>query len=177
VPDKRSLYITPPPHPKLGEKWTDEKLVEEEKKKIEAIKTFATNSVKDVDAKFAINVSLKEPGKLSSFKAPIIGKVQLIPSTMDKVVFRVDPLPDGAAMIHITLYDASPEDAANDLSEIQSNWSLAQVGAHAVYDLEIPDATFVKKGRVLSADVKVSQAFLEKALEIGQARINKENGK
>ncbi len=177
IPDKSMLYVTPPPHPQKGEKWSDEEKVLEEKKKVEKILKFKPPKG---DLPFAILVSVKEPGKLSRFAVPTgIGdmtmSLQLVPSTVEKFVFRVDPLPEGEAMARIELWDDNAKDAEADVSTVQSNWGLAQAGSHIALSIDLPDATFATKGRVIFADAKVTRGFLDATFALGVQMMNKEN--
>jgi hypothetical protein len=176
VPDKQLLYVTPPPHPQKGEKeWTPDKLAEEEKKKVDKIMKFKPPKI---DVPFAILISVKEPGKLSKFELPTaLGtvKLQLIPSTVEKFVFRVDPLPNGEAQARIELWDDNVKDAEEDVGTANANWGLAQVGAHLGLKIDLPDATFTTKGRLIYAETKVTKEFLDSTFDLGVVMMNQEN--
>jgi len=177
VPENQLLYVTPPPHPQKGEKeWTPDKLAEEEKKKVEKILKFKPPKQ---NLPFAILISVKEPGKLSKFPmdAGLLGKhdIQLIPSTVEKFVFRVDPLPNGEAQARIELWDDNVKDAESDVETANTNWGIAKLLAHAGLNIELPDATFTTKGRMIYAETKVTKEFLDSTFDLGVGMMNQEN--
>ena len=131
------------------------------------------------DVTFAINLSVKEPGKLSIIPAPLVGKVQLVPDSFEKFVLRVYPADGNGARVRIELWDDTRENAKNDLPDVQAKYEIAQIAAHSALDLDLPNVKFDidpspdTRGRILFGEAEVSHEVLEKMVAMGEEEIRK----
>ena len=170
VGDKQLLYVTRPPRPKKGQQWSDAQQLDEDRHKVKKVAFFKPPNT---DLPFAILVSIREPAKLSRFGvgAPTAFghmEVQLVPSTVEKFVLRVDPLAASEANVRIELWDDNVKDATADLSTIQTNYGLVQAGGQLGLGILLPDATFSTNGRLIFAEARATKPLLESALRVAE---------
>jgi hypothetical protein len=166
---KHWLYLTPAPRPPKGQQWSEEDQLDADRKRIKKLASFKPPSA---NAPFAILFTMQTPGAFTKFAlATALGnvKMQLVPSTAEKLVIRLDPLPAGEAKLRIDVWDDNVKDATADLSVVQSNWELAQTGAHLSLQVELPEMKFATNGRLIFAEARVTKEILEAALATAEA--------
>lgn len=169
---KRALYITHPPAPTGKDEkgnpitWDEAKLKEEIQAKV---KKFSELPAPTTTPPFAIKMMVTDPGKFG--RAPVVG--DLIPRTMKRLVFQVDALSEGRAMLHIELWDKDEATAASNVDEANADWGKIQLGA-MLKGLNIPNTTFKAEGSLVRGDLEVDKDFLDTIFELLAQQVTKE---
>jgi hypothetical protein len=190
VPEKKLLYMIPSPFPTERRKAKLEgkpEVLAKETEKAEATLTEQLKRVKDGSIKdfaesgFAIDAYMVQPWKLIGKKGkegrvelPLVGEIELIPRTLTRARLRVKVEPGGGATLSISAESESPEQAIKDAESLNSLLPAARAAASMRLKLELPEFTFSVEKRSIVAKVTVPDAFLERALALGDEAIEKD---
>ena len=188
VPEKKLLYMIPSPFPsdrqrKSLEKKPNqlEKLEKQGQEKLDAhLKNVASGDFKKLDAStYAIDAYMVEPFKLVGRKGSEgridlgfpLGEIELIPRTLKRARLRLKIEPTGGVKLSIDALSESSEQAAKDAALLNNLLPMARTAAALQFKIDLPEFSFVVKDRSIVAEVAVSDAFLQRALELGQAAV------
>jgi hypothetical protein len=191
VPEKKLLYMIPSPFPsdrqrKSLEKKPKqlEKLEKQGQEKLDAhLKNVASGDFKKLDAStYAIDAYMVEPFKLVGHKGSEgridlgfpLGEIELIPRTLKRARLRLKIEPSGVVKLSIDALSESSEQAAKDAALLNSLLPMARTAAALEFKIDLPEFSFIVKDRSILAEVAVSDAFLQRALELGQAAVEKD---
>src|SRR5262249_28396596 len=121
----------------------------------------------------AIEAYMVEPWKLlgkdGKADLPVLGKVELIPRTLDRGQIIVMTKGSEADVV-ITLFSSSEAQAIEDAKALNASWGFIQLGAKYEYKLDLPDMKFEPKGLEISAKGHLDQKALEAAYDLGKKK-------